>query len=81
MALVRASGPTLPIEYVGGPRDGARSHILRTSPLVPLRYPLEILVTAYNMKEDGETRIGKYVRDGQSSKTDSMRYVWSNSTD
>lgn len=66
------------IEFIGGPRDGGRSVLLRKTPLTPLRYPLEIRVTVYDIAAETDIEVGRYVRDGTDEASESMRYVWSN---
>lgn len=61
----------LPIEFIGGPRDGAKTYLVRAKPTVPIGYPLEILLI-----DQSETQVGTYVRDGEAQDRDVMRYVW-----
>lgn len=64
------------IEYVGGPRDGQRSYLMRGSSKVPLAYPIEIAVIKHDPEDATETRIGKYVRGELTADEAAMRYVW-----
>lgn len=67
----------LPIEFIGGPRDGSKSYLLRATPLTPLRYPIEIKVMQYDADTAVETQVGRYVRDAASADGTMIRYVWS----
>ena len=69
------AGTGLLIEYVGGPKDGQRSHILRTSPNTPVLYPIEIKAFEYNLEDRTERQVGRYVRD-HTGNDDAMRYLW-----
>ena len=67
---------TLPIEYIGGPRDGDKSYLLRSSPRVPLRYPPEIKVVFHDVNDQTETVLGRYVHGGVSANGEAVRYIW-----
>jgi hypothetical protein len=66
----------LPIEFIGGPRDGAKSFLLRATPHTPLRYPIEIQVTSYDVDQHIDTTVGRYVRDASSLDGEYVRYLW-----
>lgn len=63
------------IEYVGGPKDGSRAYLLRTSPKERHTYPLEIRYLDVDPETKAERFIGTYTRDSESADG-AMRYVW-----
>lgn len=66
----------LPILFIGGPRDGDMSYLLRSSPTTPMRYPLEIKVISRDSVEQADVLVGKYIRGRTSDTREHVRYVW-----
>lgn len=65
----------LVITFIGGPKDGAASVLLRRDPRVPTGYPTEIQVL--DVDEHGHEHLaGTYVRNSMTPDESAMRYVW-----
>ena len=70
------AGADLIVEYIGGPKDGEKAALLRTSPRVPKGYPRYIQYCTRDPHSGHEQVIGNYIRHNMRPDERAMRYVW-----